>query len=326
MRRWVIVCVAVAVVLVPVGVVALAAGQINYLYAAFGGDSDESDGVESGCLPEGVVPDSSRDDYSDEQLENVAAIIDAGQEHDVPPSGWVVAVATAIQESGLRNIDYGDRDSLGLFQQRPSQGWGSKGEITDPEYAAGKFYDHLKDVSGWKDMSLTHAAQAVQRSAFPEAYAQHERDARYLVSAVADSDCGDDGDDTGGSWLAPVKAECSSPFGKRDGQPHEGVDLAASQGASIKAARAGTVIDAGPASGFGLWVRIKHNDGTITTYGHNHANFVSEGDSVDAGDTIAEVGSRGEATGPHLHFEVTPGDDPVDPEEFYEEHDAPSLC
>lgn len=326
MRRWVIVGLITAVVLVPVGIVVVTVGHLNQLHAVFGDDDDGAESIESGCLPAAVVPDETHGDYSDEQLENVATIIDVGRDNEVPPVGWVVAVATAIQESGLRNIDYGDRDSLGLFQQRPSQGWGDKSEITDPEYAAREFYEHLTDVSGWQDMSLTHAAQAVQRSAFPEAYAQHEPDARYLVSAVAEADCDDGEQQTGGQWVAPVNAECSSSFGKRDGQEHLGVDLAAEQGDDIKAARAGVVIDAGKATGFGLWIRIEHNDGTVTTYGHNHANFVTTGDSVDAGDTIGEVGSRGESTGPHLHFEVAAGDEPVDPEEFYEEHDSPSLC
>ena len=246
MRRWVILLAVAVVVLVPLGVGAVAVGKTNYLYAAFGGDTDSGGEGASSCLSPAAVPASASGDYSDEQLTHASVIVEVGRELDVPPHGWVVAVATAIQESGLRNLQYGDRDSLGLFQQRPSQGWGSESEITDPEYAATQFYEHLKEVSGWQDMSLTHAAQAVQRSAFPEAYAAHESDARYLVAAVAESDCGG-GTEVGGSWLPPVDARCSSSFGTRNGQPHQGVDLAAPQGTPIKAARAGTVIDAGAA-------------------------------------------------------------------------------
>ena len=95
-----------------------------------------------------------------------------------------IAVATAIQESKLRNITFGDRDSLGLFQQRPSQGWGTEAQVTDPVYASGKFYDALVKVDGYQTMEITKVAQEVQRSAFPEAYADHEQQGRILASAL----------------------------------------------------------------------------------------------------------------------------------------------
>jgi hypothetical protein len=94
------------------------------------------------------------------------------------------ALATAYQESDLHNLEGGDRDSLGLFQQRPSQGWGSPEEILDPAYAANAFYDALVKVDGYESMEITVAAQAVQRSGFPNAYADHEQDARALASAL----------------------------------------------------------------------------------------------------------------------------------------------
>jgi hypothetical protein len=95
-----------------------------------------------------------------------------------------IALATAMQESKLRNLDYGDRDSLGLFQQRPSQGWGTPEQIMDPVYAAGKFYSELVKVTGFEDMPITEAAQAVQRSAYPDAYAKHEAAARSFASSL----------------------------------------------------------------------------------------------------------------------------------------------
>src|SRR3712207_3574887 len=97
-----------------------------------------------------------------------------------------------MQESRLRNLDYGDRDSLGLFQQRPSQGWGTPGQVQDPVYAAGTFYDHLVTVPGWDSGRLTDVAQAVQRSGFPEAYQKHEGAAVELTAALAHGDklCG----------------------------------------------------------------------------------------------------------------------------------------
>jgi hypothetical protein len=106
----------------------------------------------------------------------------------------VIALATAQQESGLRNLDYGDRDSLGLFQQRPSMNWGTPAQVQDPEYAAGQFYDRLVGVQGWNTRRLTEVAQTVQRSAYPEAYQRHEAMAIDLTAALkaggGELDCG----------------------------------------------------------------------------------------------------------------------------------------
>ncbi|MCW2771170.1 MAG: hypothetical protein JWR27_2603 [Aeromicrobium sp.] len=106
------------------------------------------------------------------------------QQRGLPPRATTIAIATAFQESKIHNIDYGDRDSVGLFQQRPSQGWGSVEQILDPRYAIGKFYDALVKVDGYGSMEITKAAQKVQRSAFPGAYAQHEDYARALASSL----------------------------------------------------------------------------------------------------------------------------------------------
>jgi hypothetical protein len=95
-----------------------------------------------------------------------------------------IALATAYQESKIRNLDFGDRDSLGLFQQRPSMGWGTIKQIQDPYYATNKFYDALVQVDGYENMRITEAAQRVQRSGFPEAYEDHAEDGRALASAL----------------------------------------------------------------------------------------------------------------------------------------------
>jgi hypothetical protein len=120
----------------------------------------------------------------DEQMANAATIAEVGLALDMPERAVVVAIATAMQESRLRNVDYGDRDSLGLFQQRPSQGWGSEEEVQDPEYAARAFYRTLRKVDGWRDMRVTDAAQRVQRSAFPDAYQKWAEDADLLATAL----------------------------------------------------------------------------------------------------------------------------------------------
>lgn len=119
-----------------------------------------------------------------EQVPNAKVIVATGVQMKISARGQVIALATALQESGLRNIGYGDRDSLGLFQQRPSQGWGTREQILDPVYASTKFYTALKSVNGWEQMPLTVAAQKVQKSGFPHAYAKHEALATALQRAI----------------------------------------------------------------------------------------------------------------------------------------------
>ncbi len=119
-----------------------------------------------------------------EQAGNAATIASVAVRRDLPARAATIALATAYQESDLRNLDYGDRDSLGLFQQRPSQGWGSAKQVLDTEYASNAFYDALVRLDGYAEMPVTEAAQAVQRSGFPEAYAAHEADARVLASTL----------------------------------------------------------------------------------------------------------------------------------------------
>jgi hypothetical protein len=118
------------------------------------------------------------------QMANAATIAAVGVRRGMPEQAVVVALATAFQESKLENLDAGDRDSVGLFQQRPSQGWGTVEEIKDPRYAAGKFYAGLKKVKGWEDMRVTDAAQEVQRSAYPEAYEKWADESRVLAAAL----------------------------------------------------------------------------------------------------------------------------------------------
>jgi hypothetical protein len=119
-----------------------------------------------------------------EQAGNAAVIARVAWERGLPDRAVVIGLATAQQESGLRNLDYGDRDSLGLFQQRPSQGWGTEAQVIDPQYAAGTFFDRLVGVPGWDTGRLTDVAQSVQRSGYPEAYQKHEAMAIDLTAAL----------------------------------------------------------------------------------------------------------------------------------------------
>ncbi|MFE1455227.1 heavy metal transporter [Streptomyces sp. NPDC058735] len=137
-----------------------------------------------GCKVVSGKGDGASYAFTPEQAVNAATITAVGTARGLPERAVTIALATALQESALRNIDYGDRDSLGLFQQRPSQGWGTPKEIMDPAYSAGEFYDHLVKVPGYTRLPLTVAAQRVQRSGFPQAYAKHEPDAALLASAL----------------------------------------------------------------------------------------------------------------------------------------------
>ncbi|MEU0673291.1 heavy metal transporter [Streptomyces sp. NPDC006172] len=123
-------------------------------------------------------------EFTPEQAVNAATIAAVGTDRGMPQRAVTIALATALQESALRNLGHGDRDSLGLFQQRPSQGWGTERQVTNPTYAADVFYAHLAKVRDYTELPLTVAAQRVQRSGYPEAYAKHEPDATLLAAAL----------------------------------------------------------------------------------------------------------------------------------------------
>jgi murein DD-endopeptidase MepM/ murein hydrolase activator NlpD len=212
-------------------------------------------GVARAATATGRVPG-----YTADQVANATVIVQVGQQMNVPPRGWVIAVATAMQESNLHNLgDLGeknDHDSRGLFQQRPSQGWGTVAQIMDPQYAAGKFYEHLTAIRGWQALPVTVAAQAVQRSAFPGAYAKHEGAAAALVNkltsgaantaaaAATGGACAQTGQVTASGWVVPTKGPVVSGF-RTPGRPtHNGLDIAVPKHSVIRAAAAGTVIKA----------------------------------------------------------------------------------
>ncbi|MBY8877017.1 heavy metal transporter [Actinacidiphila acidipaludis] len=134
-----------------------------------------------------------------EQAANAATIAAVATSRGLPERAVAIALATSLQESRLENIDHGDRDSLGLFQQRPSQGWGTARQIMDPVYASNAFFSSLVKIRGYAQLPLTVAAQRVQRSGYPEAYAQHEADATTLSAALSGRDADALSCTTGGS-------------------------------------------------------------------------------------------------------------------------------
>lgn len=131
-----------------------------------------------------VAGDGGEISLDADQMANAATVSAVGISRHVPQRAITIALATAWQESKLRNLSGGDRDSIGLFQQRPSQGWGTPAQISDPRYAARAFYTSLLKIDGWQNMRVTDAAQAVQRSAHPEAYEKWAGRAESLAKAL----------------------------------------------------------------------------------------------------------------------------------------------
>ncbi|WP_406040004.1 M23 family metallopeptidase [Micromonospora sp. NBC_00898] len=207
-------------------------------------------------------------EYGEGQLRNAAVIIKVGQDMKVPARGWVIAVATAMQESTLRNLANtaepaslalpnegvgSDHDSLGLFQQRP--GWGSVAQRMTPTYAARKFYEKLVKVRDWDHRPLTVVAQRVQVSAIPDGYAKHEELAGRIVDALAGGaartvqiagkavcDAAAGARIAASGWTAPIPGRAGSGFRTADRPSHNGVDIAADKRTEIHAASAGRVL------------------------------------------------------------------------------------
>ncbi|GAA3272857.1 hypothetical protein Dvina_46635 [Dactylosporangium vinaceum] len=141
--------------------------------------------VSSGTAAAGASTGAAEVELDSDQLANAATVTAVGLTRKIPQRGLVIALATAWQESKLENLTGGDRDSIGLFQQRPSQGWGEPEQIADPRYAANAFFTALLKIKGWDRMSVTDAAQAVQRSAHPGAYEKWTDESEIMVKALS---------------------------------------------------------------------------------------------------------------------------------------------
>ncbi len=263
-----------------------------------------------------------------------------------------------------------DHDSLGLFQMRPQSGWGTVAQLMDPVYQAKAFFGGptgpnypsprgLLDIPGWQSMDPGQAAQSVEVSAYPDRYQNYQPVAEAILAALTRAS----GDGTGGGGASapsdlPEATQIvfplpegtwvkTSPFGPRvdpitgESSFHTGTDYGAPLGTPILAIAAGRVTVAGPAAGYGNLIVIEHNIGgqlVASAYGHEERLYVQVGDLVTAGQHIADVGTEGHSTGPHLHFEIRPGGTnatAVDSDAWLKAHDAqgirgadatPALC
>lgn len=175
--------------------------------------------------------------------------------------------------------------------------------------------DAIANLNQLGDSSFLRVGQRLQlpvaRSSEPDPEAAERRRVAALAASagvLSDSDWG------GFRW--PLTGRITSPFGPRDGHQHTGIDIAAGAGTPIRASKAGVVSVANWVGGYGLAVVVRHDDGTATLYGHASKLLVEKGQKVDAGQTIALVGSTGNSTGPHLHFEVIVSQKPQDPLQY----------
>lgn len=199
------------------------------------------------CTVAGDAADQDRTpdvDLTAAQLQHASTVNAVGLRRGLPERARVIALATAFQESSLRNRPDGDRDSVGLFQQRPSQGWGTPEQILDPVYASGRFYDALVEVPGWTDLPLTEAAQAVQYSGHPDAYAKWEPQATTLARGLGGRTFAPLGCRNGATDPAPIAAERAAVDGLSGADPRLTTLLEAAQ-AELGGVAVSSVADGG---------------------------------------------------------------------------------
>jgi murein DD-endopeptidase MepM/ murein hydrolase activator NlpD len=319
----------------------------------------------SACSTGGTGATVAGVDLDAVQMGHAQTIVTVAASRGLDPYAATVALATSYQESRIRMLANdgsspeltaeqaavtatslqhphdglgADHDSVNTFQQRWLAGWGTVAELMDPVYAAEAFYTRLVDVPDWGTIPLTRAAQAVQISAYGNAYARWEPLARQLTAmlwpvaqaAAADPAGAVDGicpalPVPDGAWARPTAGILTSGFGPRWGSQHAGVDLAGPRNSPVYAAAAGTVVTAACTSaycdrdgnldlgGYGNLVELDHGAGLTTRYAHLAGYTVTPGQQVTAGALIGFQGSTGNSTGVHLHFEVRLDGAPVDP-------------
>jgi hypothetical protein len=320
----------------------------SFVTAALVADRDPQAGA---CSPVGTtisvngVPSGDVAGWSGDQLVNAALIMDAGEALGIDARGQVIGVMTAMGESSLTVVDHGDAvgpDSRGLFQQRANGAWGSYEDRMDPTTSATNFFRALLEVEGWETLPPTLAAHKTQRNADPYHYARWWDDALEVAGALAGAAVTGLAPGTGstactgaspvlravtGDWTLPADGPLTSGFGTRNSPTgggvrlHAGLDLAPGCDAPIVAASTGVVVRAGVSSGYGNLVVVDHGGGVVTRYAHMEDDdlLVVVGQPVVAGQQVARVGTKGDSTGCHLHFEVLLDGVPTDPMAFLAE-------
>lgn len=282
--------------------------------------------------------------YKGEQVVIAAQIIAAGEARGLDAKTITLAVMVGMGESSLTNVNHGDaarNDTIGVFQNGPERG--PYDVRMDPAGAAGIFYDYLGRVKNYRELEPTIAAHKTQANADPYYYRPFwdpavemvatlsgVKDLTSVLAASGAPPC-PPGDASGavvaGDWAKPANARLNSPYGYRTialygyRKLHGGIDIAAGCDEPIYAAAAGTVTQAGPASGFGNLIVIDNGGGVQTYYAHMYPAGIltAVGQSVTPGTQIARVGSAGSSEACHLHFEVRIKGERTDPAAFLAE-------
>ncbi len=292
------------------------------------------------------VPGGSVSGYSGEQLVNAAYVMKAAADLGLSVRDQTIGVMTAMGESSLRVLDYGDTagpDSRGLFQQRDNGAWGTYEDRMDPYRSSLSFFRVLQTIQERDTLAPTIAAHRVQRNADPFHYERYWDPAVAVVGALAGVPI-DVLPGTGGTictntaagvpgvvnpqgWANPANGSLTSPYGMRVHpitgvlKMHTGQDIGAACYAPIWAANQGMVTFSGPSSGYGYRIDVDHGGGVTTRYAHMYADglLVEVGDRVTGGQHIARVGNTGNSTGCHLHFEVLVNGEFVDPKAYLQQ-------
>lgn len=339
----------------PSGALAIAVVPVLVVGVVFGvmllGGSDNC-GPASGSstsisIDPDTVPDTTIAGYGHEQLVNAAYVIQAGKDLGLGARDQTIGVMTAMGESSLRVIDYGDAvgpDSRGLFQQRDNGAWGSYEDRMDPYISSTNFFTAMMRINDRDSLEPTIVAHRTQRNADPYHYTKFWDAAVEVVEGLAGIDTGLSGDAnvcTGGlvpgtvnaeGWAAPAAGPLTSRFGPREpiwtpngwsSSYHRGADLAPGCEEPIWAAQTGTVTATGFGTAYGAngTIIIDHGGGVQTIYLHMYASgiLVNVGDRVAGGQQIGRIGSSGTSSACHLHFETHVNGEAVDPELFMAE-------
>jgi murein DD-endopeptidase MepM/ murein hydrolase activator NlpD len=318
-----------------------------------GGQAASSSAAACGPSIAGVVGEDP--DLDDEQMQvaqQIVAAVRAFPATTDKPHAAVIALATARQESGIRNLDYGDRDSLGAFQQRPSQGWGTPEQVMNVPHATTTFLEHLVHIPGWETRPVTDVAADVQRPA-EEYRGLYERwvplatrlteqlwpQAASLMPATS-STCAQPATGAGGVVYPIPPAYIGTDSHNWGGSGshwsswHTGTDFSVPCGTPVLAATSGTVEIETDQAWAGTWLVkvVTGSDSVATWYAHMEKLDAASGQRVGAGQQLGEVGARGNATGCHLHFEVhlhngsIYGPDNVDPSQWLAQNASPASA
>jgi len=339
--RYLVIIAVVMSVLTGIGLVFSPMIVTTEVAAAMRGGNDQQ-GIPGGsCAAQIGAGTPSTHGFSSEQVGNAKIIWTVARQLSLGDRGAIIGIATALQESTLRNLPYGDQDSLGLFQQRDS--WGSRAIRMNPIASSQLFFRALGKIKGWQQLSVDVAAQTVQRSAFPTAYANQVQAAVDLVTFLQTKYASGSGSQsiTGASLCGTGNAAGVGTVGLgKIGLPvdhyvltagfgqcgshwadcHTGLDFACPTGTPIHAVMTGTVIFTGWAGPYGNLTKIQHPDNVQTWYAHQSAISVTVGQRVTVGQTIGLVGATGNTTGPHVHLEVRTNGTPVDPNQWLTHH------